>query len=91
MKTINLTVKGITCGNCVKHVDHAIRSISGVQQVDIDLKSAIAVVQSSEEATSALIIKALNEAGYPSMEIGPEVKTSLANKSCCMGESNCCN
>ena len=39
-----LSVRGMTCGNCVKHVDKAVRSVRGVSGVQIDLASGRVLV-----------------------------------------------
>ena len=45
METINLTVSGMTCGACVKHVEKAINSILGVKKVEVDLASGVVKVE----------------------------------------------
>jgi hypothetical protein len=92
MKTINLQVSGMTCGNCVKHVDRAIRAIPGVQHVQVDLNSGVVLVESDSSTTSASIMIALSEEGYPATESGPiPSNTSTEKTSCCMGQANGCN
>lgn len=39
MTQINLSVQGMTCGSCVKHVTKAIESLGGVESVHVDLQS----------------------------------------------------
>ena len=92
MKTINLHVSGMTCGNCVKHVDRAIRAVPGVQHVHVDLNSGVVLVEGDSSTTSASIMAALNEEGYPATESGPSPSnTSTEKKSCCMGQVKCCH
>ena len=66
MESIQLTVTGMTCGNCVKHVDHAIRTIAGVKDVQVDLASGNVSVQGEFAQGLEPIIAALAEEGYPS-------------------------
>ena len=37
MKTIELTVEGMTCGSCVKHVKQALQAVPGVVHVEVDV------------------------------------------------------
>lgn len=63
MTAIELLVEGMTCGNCAKHVEEALRPLSGVQGIEVDL--ADGRVRVSGAADSAVLIDALDEAGYP--------------------------
>ena len=45
METVNLTVSGMICGACVKHVEKAINSIVGVDKVEVDLVSGVVKVE----------------------------------------------
>lgn len=65
MGSIQLSVTGMTCGNCVKHVDHAIRAIAGVEDVRVDLASGNVSIQGSFPQGLEPIIAALAEEGYP--------------------------
>lgn len=69
MQSIHLSVTGMTCGNCVKHVDHALRAISGVQDVQVDLASGKVDVQGEFAHGATALIAALEEEGYPARVI----------------------
>ncbi|HYR43441.1 MAG TPA: heavy metal-associated domain-containing protein, partial [Terriglobia bacterium] len=43
--TTGLTVEGMTCGNCARHVREAIQGVSGVNAVSVDLASHKASVR----------------------------------------------
>lgn len=62
---INLSVQGMTCGSCVKHVTKAIESLDGVESVHIDLQSGRVQVERASNRSDDLI-HALDEEGYPS-------------------------
>ena len=91
METINLIVGGMTCGSCVKHVEKAIHSISGVSMVDVDLTSGLVNVEGDSNSIPA-IIAALDEEGYPAKvnTDGPGT-TKVKSKSCKSGVGCCCN
>ena len=47
MSTETYTVKGMTCGGCVRHVEKALKATPGVTAVTVDLASASATVEGS--------------------------------------------
>lgn len=61
-----LEVEGMTCGNCVRHVNEALTELEGVGRVDVRLADKIVVVEhDAARAPLATLIHALDEAGYP--------------------------
>lgn len=65
MKTVQLSVSGMSCGNCVKHVDHAIRAIAGIEDVQVDLSTGNVSVKGEFPQGLEPILAALAEEGYP--------------------------
>ncbi len=63
MKT-ELLITGMTCPNCVKHVQAALQSVPDVSNVTVDLASGIAVVTHGEATTPALLVAAVEEEEY---------------------------
>ncbi|WP_425148676.1 CopZ family metallochaperone [Deinococcus sp.] len=61
MKT-ELNISGMTCGHCVAAVTQALRSVSGVQDAQVDLKTGQAVVQG--QADLSALLAAVSEEGY---------------------------
>ncbi len=62
---IDLEIRGMTCGRCVRHVSDALRSVSGVTEVRVDLAKGAAHVEHEGGAASvAQLIAAVEEAGY---------------------------
>ena len=57
-----LTIEGMMCAHCVAHVDKALRAVSGVESVDVDLTAGTAVVTGSAEEEA--LCAAVAEAGY---------------------------
>ena len=90
METINLTVSGMTCGACVKHVEKAINSIAGVQKVEVDLASGAVKVEGNVSQRVKEIIAALEEDGYPA-QVSTDVSNKAKGGSCRSGSSCCCN
>ena len=59
-----LQVDGMTCGSCVRHVDHALRGVDGVAGVEVRLKEGRVLVRHDEEAPLTQLVEALRDAGY---------------------------
>jgi copper chaperone len=79
MNTFDLEVQGMSCGSCVKHVTQALQTLSGVQQVDVDLPSGHVKVSGTLPADAQALIGALDAAGYPAKLTASAVH--LADKS----------
>ncbi len=63
--TLNLQVKGMSCGHCVKAVTQAVTTVDPQAQVQIDLASG--QVQITTQANAAAIAAAITEEGYEVM------------------------
>lgn len=57
-------VDGMSCNNCVKHVNEALSEIPGVESVEVSLEKAGATIRSTAEVDIEIIRGALDEAGY---------------------------
>ena len=63
--TGTFSVTGMTCGNCVRHVEKALQNVSGVSSVAVDLDNQQATVQYDPAiATVDTMASAVTEAGY---------------------------
>ncbi len=60
MSTIKLKINGMTCGHCVASVNQALQAVPGVSKVNVALGQAMI----SGEADAALLLKAVEQAGY---------------------------
>jgi copper chaperone len=65
MSEINLSVSGMTCSSCVKHVTNALKPLDGVEDVSVDLATGKVKVTRATDKSDDLIA-ALIEDGYPS-------------------------
>ncbi len=65
-RTTELSVTGMTCGNCARHVLEALQQVPGVQSASVSLDSQRASVrwQTEGEQPVDTLIKAVEEAGY---------------------------
>jgi Cu+-exporting ATPase len=66
-----LLVKGMTCGNCARHVTEAIQSVPGVRSATVSLENKNATVRWNPGATANIpaVIQAVKNAGYEAKEI----------------------
>jgi copper chaperone CopZ len=62
--TKSLSVTGMTCGNCVRHVTQALEALPGVKSVAVDLATGNAHVEAGREIPREEFAGALDEAGY---------------------------
>lgn len=61
-----LKVEGMTCGGCVRHVDHALRMLEGVEVVEVRLEDGQVRVRHNATSSIEAMIEALRDAGYES-------------------------
>ena len=66
MKTVELSIEGMMCQNCVKHATKALQSVNGVNEVKVTLETNSAIVSGVETLDVNALIHALDEEGYPS-------------------------
>ena len=66
-----LTVGGMHCGNCVRHVQEALAEIPGVS-AEVDLDAAVATVSHPADVPVQALLDAIDEAGYEVAVRGPE-------------------
>ena len=62
-QSVTYTVPGMTCDHCKKAVSTELGSVSGVTEVDVDLKTKLVRV-SGEGLDDAALRAAIQEAGY---------------------------
>ncbi len=64
-----LSVEGMMCQNCVKHVRHALESIPGAENVDVSLDEKRASVEVPADVSDETVKAAVVDAGYEVTEI----------------------
>ena len=64
-----LEVSGMTCGNCVGHVEEALLAVDGVRRADVDLESGHATVE-GESMDAVQLVEAVTESGYEARLLG---------------------
>lgn len=61
-KTIR--IEGMNCGHCTATVEKALRAVSGVSSVNVDLKSKKATVESADSVSDESLKKAITDIGF---------------------------
>lgn len=64
MTQTQLTVSGMTCDHCVRHVTEAITKVAGVHNVNVKLAEGIAVIESVASLDLQVVKDAVVAAGY---------------------------
>lgn len=65
MTTTTLSVRGMTCGACARHVGDALRALDGVHDVEVRLRtSEVLVCHDPRLAPTAALADAITAAGY---------------------------
>ena len=87
MTTIELSVQGMSCASCVKHITAALSPLTGVSAVEVNLETGHVRVSGSPD--TEVLLATLNDAGYPA-----HVATSLAPVAAkaggCGSRGGCC-
>ncbi|MBQ7642128.1 MAG: HAD-IC family P-type ATPase [Acholeplasmatales bacterium] len=64
MEKLVISVNGMMCEHCKKHVEDACMSVSGVKEAEANLKKKSVTVKFENEVSKELLIEAINKAGY---------------------------
>ncbi|MGP4103816.1 heavy-metal-associated domain-containing protein [Nonomuraea sp. KM90] len=62
--TATYTVTGMACDHCASSVKEEVSKVLGVTNVEVDLKSGLLTVESDGPIDTAMIVAAVDEAGY---------------------------
>src|SRR6476620_1284094 len=77
MKT-ELSIQGMTCSNCARHVTEALQSTPGVANAAVDLAENRATITWKPDTTPALdaLLSSVREAGYDGAPLASEKAAS---------------
>ena len=64
-----LTIEGMMCQNCVKHVTKALQKLDGVAEVEVSLEQKSAVVTMNNEIADDVLSKAITDVDYEVVKI----------------------
>lgn len=63
-KSMKISVKGMMCGHCEKHVKEALEAIEGITSVTASHEKAEVAIETSKEVDESVIKAAVEKAGY---------------------------
>ena len=61
---VQLSIEGMTCASCVRHVEKALQSVSGVEKASVNLATERAAVVAGNTVSLESLIAAVEGAGY---------------------------
>ena len=64
MAQTQLTVSGMTCDHCVRHVADTISKVAGVHSVNVKLTEGIAIIESDSSLDIQVVRDVVVAAGY---------------------------
>ncbi len=67
--TKTMSVEGMMCEHCVKHVTNAIKGVKGVESVEVSLENKNAVISCTPETSEEELKTAVIDAGYEVIKI----------------------
>lgn len=87
MHTIHLEVQGMSCSGCVKSVTAALKLLTGVSSVEIDLPTRHVTVRGDHMQGGDSLVLALKVEGYPAILT---CSTTAANAAAGVKKSGSC-
>ena len=88
MSRVDLKVEGMNCGSCVTHINAALHSVAGINEIAVDLKSNQVTVIGRMD--TAAVIGVLRDAGYPAHVATPDINAGTKTASS-VGSGCCCH
>ena len=71
VQTTRLSVEGMSCGACVRHVARALEGMTGIVLVQVDLqKNEATVAHLVDRVDENSLVTAINDAGYHASVVG---------------------
>lgn len=76
IQTTTLAVAGMTCGTCERHVMRALEGMTGVMDVQVNLRDErVTVEHLSDWIEVTSLTAALRDAGYVAKPVGQDIYT----------------
>lgn len=64
-----ISIEGMTCGHCVKHIESALKEVCGVKNVIVNLNTKTAEVELAHHVDDSKLKAAIEDAGYEVVSI----------------------
>jgi copper chaperone CopZ len=82
IQTTILSIAGMSCGSCVRHVRRALDGMTGVVHVSVDLPGNLATVDHlPDRVDAASLVAAIRDAGYEATVHSTETRRDGADDS----------
>ncbi len=75
MRTMNLSIRGMTCEHCGRSIEKALGAVDGVSQVSVSYIGASAQVEIGDKVALSTLINAVKSAGYNAEPDGAPLPT----------------
>lgn len=69
MSKRTIFIEGMTCNHCKMNVEKVLKSIEGIEKVEVKLESNKAIIEESRNVEDTKIKKVIEEEGYKVKEI----------------------
>lgn len=84
MKTENITIANLSCGGCVNTITKKLTSITGVEKVEVDLRTNSVSVNHIETVGREQLTQMLLSLGYPEATEKNGLLTQLKSVTSCL-------
>jgi Cu+-exporting ATPase len=71
-----IKIEGMSCASCVGRVEKVLAAVAGVDKVSVNLATEMARVESSQPVDLALLLQAVDKAGYQATPVVPDAVAS---------------
>ncbi|MCY0986975.1 heavy metal translocating P-type ATPase [Nannocystis sp. ILAH1] len=81
--SVELPIAGMTCANCVRRIEKALRAVPGVSEATVNLVTQRATVRFAPDTTSPrALVEAITKAGYsvPNFDAAPAARSEAATR-----------
>jgi len=85
IQTLRMPIEGMTCAACVGRVEKALTATEGVSKAQVNLANETAQVQINAPASTATVVSALAQAGYPARLQTIELQIAGMTCASCVG------
>ncbi len=95
IQTTKLSISGMSCGGCARHVTRALDGLTGVIHVEVHLQNEEAIVEYLPNSVDETrLVEAINDAGYQASviatasepsEVVPPPPSAVNSTGCCCG------
>lgn len=82
---LKLGIDGMSCASCVSRIEKALKQLSGVTEVSVNLATEEASLKATPEVPASLLAEAVRKAGYEVMTQSVEVQIDGMSCATCVG------